>query len=295
MFKKIAGGFFGLAVGDALGAPLEFMSAEEIETKYGRVDSMLGGGWLNLIPGQVTDDTTMALCVSRGIVANYHEPIEVIGEEFVKWYRTNPSDIGNSCRNSIAMYLKIGDWFTASQMAHKQLGRSGGNGSLMRTLPIALAYRDNIEQMLELTESVSKMTHWENIAHDACKVYNRLAHAYLKGDTEKEALIKRCLRQFSSFHDLLDLKSVPPSGYVRDSLYHALQSFIKTDNFHDCLIRAINLGGDTDSIGAIAGGLAGVFYGIDSIPLEWKKGLDGERYDEILHLSQQISKIQQDK
>ncbi len=285
MIDQITGGFYGLAIGDALGAPLEFMTAEEIEEQYGQVETMIGGGWLNLKPGQITDDTNMSLCIARGIVRNPADPIAEIGREFVKWYETDPPDIGNSCRESIRLYVEKGDWFSASKEADILLGKSGGNGSLMRTLPIALAYRSKLELMLKITSSVSKMTHWDELADHACQVYNILILAYLKGQRDKENLIQQVLALYPDLSDLLDLKNIPPSGYVRDSLYHALMSFILTENFADCLIRAVNLGGDADSIGAIAGGLAGVYYGLTNIPGEWLTSIEKGVQEEIEYLS----------
>lgn len=288
MLEKIAGGLFGLAVGDALGAPVEFMTATEIFEKYGQVDSMIGGGWLNLHPGQVTDDTQMMLGIARGILRNYTDPVPAIGEEFVKWYETNPPDIGNICRESIKFFLEQGDWYKASETAHHRLGKSGGNGSLMRTLPVAFAYRGDLERMFKVTSDISRMTHFEEITDHACQIYNCIILAYLSGRKEKEELIAQVLEIFPTTSGLLELLNVPPTGYVRDSLYHALTCFIRTDNFRDCLVRAVNTGGDADSIGAIAGGLAGVYYGKDAIPGEWLDALDPAIQEELNELSEKL-------
>lgn len=288
MLDKIAGGLFGLAVGDALGAPVEFMTAAEIFEKYGQIDSMIGGGWLNLHPGQVTDDTQMMLGIARGILQDYTNPVPAVGDEFVKWYQTNPPDIGNICRESIRLFLEEGDWHQASETAHKRLGKSGGNGSLMRTLPVAFAYHGDLEQMLRTTSEISRMTHWEEITDHACQIYNCIILAYLSGRREKEELIAQVLEIYPTTAGLLELLNVPPTGYVRDSLYHALMSFIRTDNFRDCLISAVNVGGDADSIGAIAGGLAGVYYGKAAIPGEWLNALDPAVSQELQSLSEKL-------
>lgn len=292
MLNKIKGGLMGIAVGDALGAPLEFMQQEEIEEQYGQVESMIGGGWLNLKPGQVTDDTMMTLCVARGILANPNNPVDEIGQEFVRWYEGNPPDIGNSCKVSIQLYLEQGDWHEASKAAHHSLKKSGGNGSLMRTLPIAFAYHYKLDKMLKVTSDVSKMTHWEEVTDHACQIYNCLILAYLGGRIEKEELIAQMLELYPSTSGLLDLRDIPPSGYVRDSLYHALQCFILTDNFRDCVIRAANLGGDADTIAAITGGLAGVYYGIDAIPTEWIEALDPQIREEIVRVSEELALVE---
>lgn len=291
MIEKIQGGLLGVAIGDALGAPVEFMTAEEIEEIYGQVETMIGGGWLDLAPGAVTDDTMMTLCVARGILANPEKPVETIGEEFVQWYKTNPPDIGNSCRTSIELFLELGDWKEAGKKAHHRLGKSGGNGSLMRTLPIAFAYRHNLEQMLKITTDVSTMTHWDDDAAHACHIYNCLILAYLGGRKEKDVLVEQMLELYPSTEGLLELRDIPPTGYVRDTLYHALTCFILTDNFRDCVIRAANLGGDTDSIAAIAGGLAGVYYGKDAIPAEWLDALNPEVREELERLGEELIQL----
>lgn len=289
MQNKIKGGLFGVAVGDALGAALEFMTAEEIEEQYGQVETILGGGWLNLEPGQVTDDTMMTIGVARGVLTNPGEPVQEVGNEFVRWYQGNPPDIGNSCRASIEYFLEKGDWMVASELAHQRLGKSAGNGSLMRTLPIAIAYRHDLERMLEVTYAISKMTHWEEMAAEACQIYSCLVLAYLGGREEKESLVAQMLELYPSTSGLLDLRNLPPSGYVRDTLYHVLTSFIRTDSFADCLIRSVNLGGDADTIGAIAGGIAGVYYGYDAIPAEWIEQLDGAIREELTELSERLT------
>lgn len=291
MQNRIKGGLFGVAVGDALGAALEFMTAEEIEEEYGQVETILGGGWLNLQPGQVTDDTMMTLGVARGILANPAEPVAAIGEEFVRWYQSNPPDIGNSCRASIERFLEQGDWMAASEFAHQRLGQSGGNGSLMRTLPVAIAYRSDLEQMLEVTYNVSRMTHWEEIAAQMCQIYNCLLMAYLGGLQEKESLIVQMLELYPTTAGLLEMRNLPPSGYVRDTFYHALTSFIRTGSFADCLIRAVNLGGDADTIGAVTGGLAGVYYGFEAIPTEWVEMLEPTIREELEELSERLAEM----
>ena len=99
--NRIAGALYGVAIGDALGAPLEFMSKEEISRKHGRVTEMIGGGWLNVVPGEITDDTQMTLAVAEGIIEGPDNPIQAIGKRFIEWARSGPKDIGGTCSMSI--------------------------------------------------------------------------------------------------------------------------------------------------------------------------------------------------
>lgn len=98
---KIKGAFFGVAIGDALGAPLEFMNKKEIQHKYGTVKNMIGGGWLNVDPGEITDDTQMTLAVAKGIIECPDAPEPYVGKYFIDWLKTNPKDVGRTCRVSI--------------------------------------------------------------------------------------------------------------------------------------------------------------------------------------------------
>ena len=125
--KKVLGSLLGVAIGDALGGPLEFMTAEEIQAQHGTVREMIGGGWLNLAPGEITDDTQMTLCVAEGIVKNPQYPFVEIGKKFVEWYDSNPKDIGNCCRAVIANaksqeYDALNCWLNSASLYHKQTG-----------------------------------------------------------------------------------------------------------------------------------------------------------------------------
>src|SRR5262249_9877505 len=140
---RITGALLGLACGDALGAPAEFMSRSELETEWEKLTEMVGGRMWN--PGEWTDDTGMALCVAEGILACPEDRGEETGRRFLEWSRT-AKDIGSTVRAALARYE--GDWAAAGRSTPQaQAGHAAGNGSLMRTLPVALAYPDP-QQML---------------------------------------------------------------------------------------------------------------------------------------------------
>lgn len=268
MLDKIKGGLFGVAIGDALGGTTEFMSEDAVQKKYGRLTSIIGGGVWNLKPGEVTDDTAMTVAVAKGILKNPEDPISAIGEEFLKWYNTKPKDVGNTISSVLSQY--DGDWFAASRLVRKQLyGRTGGNGTLMRTLPVALAY-PSLEKMLDITDKQSRMTHYDDTASSICQIYNRIANRILhneplKGAIEKEVEGTTFVSAFSSKPD------VPADGYVVHTFLWVIYYLYHFDNFREIATEAANKGDDSDTTAAIACGLKGLEIGYEQLPLDYKK------------------------
>ncbi len=276
---KIRGALYGVAIGDALGGPLEFMNAEQIKQKYGgRVTEMVGGGWLNLAPGETTDDTAMTLAVCEGIMENASAPIEPIGRRFIEWVNTDPKDIGMTCARSIATARENLAAGMAAKMAWKKAGintamenaeRSGGNGALMRTIGPALAYEDE-DDRANYTIRIAEMTHYDDLSSDICRYYADAVHHFIKDERDAgvRTLDMMSVYGFDSW--------VNPSGWVQDSMECAYLAFTTETDFENVLIKAVNLGGDADTIGAIAGGLAGAYYGYDAIPQRWIKAIPAD-------------------
>lgn len=259
---RIKGGLYGVAVGDALGGTTEFMSTREIHRKYGYLTDIIGGGVWDLEPGEVTDDTMMTLCVAEGILDGPDDPMASIGERFLAWYRSDPKDIGNIIRRAFARY--DGHWFEAAFLADQDLGRSAGNGSLMRCLPVALAYAD-LGLVDRISRMQSKMTHYDERCNEACGLYNRIALRLLNGEELRPAMAAET--QGTPYASALaEAPDCEPTGFVVDTLRWSLYCLQQGDGFADVVQRAANLGGDSDTIGAIAGGLAGVYYGYAGIP-----------------------------
>lgn len=270
MLDKIKGGLYGVAIGDALGAPTEFMTQEEIKEKYGTVSTMIGGGIWDVKPGETTDDTAMTIAVARGIIANSSEPIEEIGREFLKWRDTNPKDIGITIAE--VFYNYSDDWFKAAEVTHHHLGgKSAGNGSLMRCLPVALAYSDE-KKIAELTVLQSKMTHYDDLASEACVIYNRISGRILKGEDLKNAIIGE-VKNTRYEAGLLEEPDCPPDGFVVHTMKWVLYWLFKGKFFKEVVIGAVNMGGDSDTIAAIAGGLKGLEVGFKNIPHEYTNKL----------------------
>lgn len=262
-YDRIRGALYGVAIGDALGGPLEFMTAEEIQQKHGRVTEMIGGGWLSLEPGQTTDDTDMTLAVAGGILEKPDLPYQAIGRRFIDWYRSLPIDIGMACRESIQNAMRNGgDWWEAARMTQARERRPvEGNGALMRTIYPALYYRDEKKRRL-VTRGIALMTHAGPESTNICEEYVELVHTAI----ERGGADLTTTRGYKA--------GTEPTGYVVDSYSNAIDAIYYTENFEEALVEAVNRGGDADTIGAITGGLAGAIYGYSEIPQRWIACLD---------------------
>ncbi len=269
--ERVLGGLFGVACGDALGGTLEFTPKHIGVEKYGYHKEIIGGGAMDLEPGEVTDDTVMTMAVAEGILENSNDPIGAIGRRFVEWFNSDPPDIGITCQDAISEFIHCGDWKEAGLRVYQYSdGMNAGNGTLMRCIPAALFYRD-FYKMVEITKSQSDMTHYNVKASDACILYNSIVYKYLAGGDKIET-IKEVIKGHEEYEKVLLMKKedLKPSGYVVDSFQCALWCFINNSKVEDIICEAVNLYGDPDTIGAIAGGLAGVYYGYGAIPERWR-------------------------
>jgi ADP-ribosyl-[dinitrogen reductase] hydrolase len=265
----------GGAVGDALGAPLEFMTAGEIATKYGRLDEMVGGGWLRLKPGQVTDDTEMTLCVARGVAATGSWNLEVVATEFARWLKSKPIDIGDTCRRGIRNFMLKGCLETPPNEW------DAGNGALMRMGPPALLALGDDALLQQYTLEMAHLTHNNPVSDAACLTYGRMVQLALQGRSrnrlrrEADALVAA----FPTFR--FDPYKGLATGYVVDTLQTVFHYFFRSRSFEECVVNTVNQGGDADTTGAIAGGLAGAYYGLHEIPRRWLKKLDKQVVAEL--------------
>ena len=261
--SKIKGALYGFAIGDAMGATTEFMTRSEITDKYGVVTNIMGGGWLHLEPGQVTDDTQMMLCVCDAIKESLEwEPknkVQFVNlllnnscKNLTEWFESDPVDIGSTCRvvlNECAG-LSYMDWFEVAQNPE-----SLGNGSLLRILPIAICGLGVETAMLE-----GRLTHNNLVCDLGVQFYYRNFNSLMMTGT---------------FINVENTK-VEPTGHILHTLSNALMNVQVTTSFEKSIIRAVNMGGDADSIAAITGSLAGALYGYKAIPADWVERLDPE-------------------
>ncbi|MHB8157995.1 MAG: ADP-ribosylglycohydrolase family protein [Desulfocucumaceae bacterium] len=289
MKRIIEGAFFGAAVGDALGGPVESMTAQAIKEKHGTFRDMTGGGWLNLEPGEWTDDTSMTLDVARGILSNPAYPLEEIGHNFLRWYQSGPRDIGRTTKESIDNYMKAGNWREASRTTALTLNKMDSNGGLMRTLPVTLGYWNDMQKIAKWSAEICLMTHYSFDSATCCIFYNILVRLAADGGSRREMVSKaldltdRFCKEMSIvpskffWHIVRNVQKgappTPPRGNSLDTLAASVQAFLNTESFEEALIDVVNRGEDTDTAGCITGGLAGVLYGYEGIPERWLSAL----------------------
>jgi ADP-ribosyl-[dinitrogen reductase] hydrolase len=302
MNERMTGALLGLACGDALGAPAEFLPSSEVRRRWGILTEMVGGGPWD--PGEWTDDTGMALCVAEGILENPTDPVPEAGRRFLEW-RQRAKDVGGTISAALSAFR--GDWAAASRATPQaQSGMAAGNGSLMRTLPVALAYSD-ADAMLLHSARLSAMTHWDPQAEVCCAVYCLWIRALLEGESLQPAWLAaleagraavargpfapdtpgpaplpaefwgRMVRVESLSYD--ELQPSGYAGYALECLEAAVWCCLHSGSLEQTLILAVNLAGEADTMGAVAGGAAGAAWGRDAIPTRWLTKL--QRREEI--------------
>jgi ADP-ribosyl-[dinitrogen reductase] hydrolase len=270
--RRAVGAYLGVAVGDALGATTEFMMPREIEHKYGVHDKIIGGGWLHLKPGHVTDDTEMSLALGKSILENSGVVAEAAAEAFSDWMRTKPVDIGNTVRRGIVHYRNTGEPFTPENEF------DAGNGACMRSVPIALAYWNApVEELIKVSRTQSHVTHNNPQADAGTEAVLQMTIAALNGTAKMD--LKHTAEALVAEHKPYRFdrkKAQNPSAWIVHTLKVVFQSFFNNDSFETILVDAVNRGGDADTTGAIVGMLAGAYYGVDAIPKSWLKALNPE-------------------
>lgn len=264
-------GIIGLVVGDALGVPFEFGKRGTFNCT-----GMTGHGTYNQPPGTWSDDSSMTLATLKSIVRNKKiEPADIMCN-FGKWLYCGEFtpygevfDIGSGTRIALTNYFDKGH--SLDTCGGREIS-DNGNGSLMRILPLAF-----VDHTLEDIIKVSSLTHAHEISVTACIIYDIIARRLIQGD-DKLHVVRTVADavdnpEFSRLKEILKLREddIRSTGYVVDTLEAALWCFLTTDCYRKCVLKAVNLGGDTDTIAAVAGGLAGIYYGAKSIPAKWIK------------------------
>lgn len=281
--------YLGLAIGDALGATVEFMTPREIQLQYVVHDKIRGGGWLHLKPGQVTDDTTMSLALGESIIAAGKVDALSAAQAFDGWMRSKPVDIGNTVRRNLLQFRKTGN----PEAAYSD--HDAGNGAAMRLLPVALAtFGQPTECVRAASRAQAHVTHNCMLSDAACETLILMVQDALLGADKNHLLHQhahRLVAQFPQFKFRAVRQSQNPSGYIVDTIQAVFQSFFDTDDFRSCLIDVVNRGGDADTTGAIAGMLAGALYGIESLPEVWLKQLDSNVHQLCEHQARALFQL----
>ncbi|MCR2828935.1 ADP-ribosyl-[dinitrogen reductase] hydrolase [Acidithiobacillus ferrooxidans] len=273
--ERALGAYLGLAIGDALGATVEFMSPTEIREEYGVHRNMTGGGWLHLRPGQVTDDTQMCLVLGRSILADEQWSVTRFGEGMVQWLRSHPVDVGNTCRRGIRRFMLNGS--TAAEPAEWD----AGNGACVRNLPAVLATLSAPATFRRISVEQAHLTHHHPLSDVATLTLGEMLRCALRG--EGVSSVRRLADALVARYPEFAFKEIPqaPTPYIVDTVRAVLYALLHTDNFKDCLIAVVNQGGDADTTGALAGMLAGGLYGTYGLPGTWLQRLDPAVQKEI--------------
>ncbi|PWV65801.1 ADP-ribosyl-[dinitrogen reductase] hydrolase [Plasticicumulans acidivorans] len=280
--ERALGAYLGLAIGDALGATLEFMTPREIATTYGTHREIIGGGWLRLKAGQVTDDTQMSLALGSALIAHDGWNLAAVADAFVAWLRTRPPDVGNTCRRGIRRYMQDGS------LSAVPSDGDAGNGAAMRNLPVALATLGDPSAFRHRSLAQAHITHWHPLSDAATLALGQMTQVLITSGDVREA--RRIAIELVDQHRDFRFDPWPgrASGYIVDTMQTVLEAFFNTASFEDCLVTVVNRGGDADTTGALAGQLAGALYGVQGIPARWLRKLDAEVSAQIRTQTEQL-------
>ncbi len=285
--QRYQGCLLGLAVGDAVGTVAEFKP----RGSFPPVTDMTGGGTWGLQPGQWTDDTSMALCLADSLIACGGFDAADQMSRYVRWWKEGYLsstgacfDIGNATRDALSRYRDTGEPFAGSTDPY-----SAGNGSLMRLAPAPLFFASDPELAIGMSAESSRTTHAATTCVDACRYFGGLLVGAVQGVDKATLLSPRyspvpglwesgtgglCAQIDEIATGSFKTKQPPEivgSGYVVKSLEAALWAFHHSTDFRDGCLLAVNLGDDADTTAAIYGQIAGVYYGVDGIPTEWRE------------------------
>ena len=285
IFNKALGAYLGFACGDALGATVEFMTPKQIQQRFGVHKHIIGGGWLGLQAGQVTDDTQMSLALGEAIIAHQGWNSRAVADNFLAWLESDPPDVGNTCRRGINRYRKTGEIFGLPR------DDDAGNGACMRNLPVVLATLNNPEHFREWTLQQNHITHHHPLSDAATlslgRMVNLLICAKDMPDCQQQA--KHLIQAYPDF--AYTPYPGKASAYIVDTVQTVCHYFFNTQSFADCLIATVNQGGDADTTGALVGMLAGAKYGLEQIPESWLQQLDQRVVRDIKRQTLELLKI----
>lgn len=303
--KKLYDGIIGLVVGDALGVPVEFKGRDTYN-----VTDMIGYGTYNQPPGTWSDDSSMTLATLESIVRMGAIDAADIMNNFYEWLQNGKFtphnevfDVGGATRRAVVRYANGTD----PAKCGGKTRMDNGNGALMRILPVAILAETDSHDKMVTVKSIAGLTHNHPISHIACFIYAFVVENLMNG-ADKRSALSNAIQVVGGLYgetevwqefryvaeiDKFDRDEIKSSGYVVDTLEAALWCFLNTTNYRDCVLLAVNLGEDTDTVAAVAGGLAGIYYdcgGENGVPDEWISQI--ARKDWIKGLCDEIKEIE---
>jgi ADP-ribosyl-[dinitrogen reductase] hydrolase len=275
LHDRARGAMLGLAVGDALGAAVEWLHPDQIRSRYGGpLRDMVASGMWEL--GEWTDDTAMALELAASMAdQGRYDENDVFGR-YALWARSRPKDIGATVAAALSRSRSPDEARAAAAAHHAAEGRSAGNGSLMRTVPIAIRYRGDPGTIERVSRIDSSLTHHDPLAADACVWLNLTVAALIQGRNPPRSIsdVARIADEAIAAGDAeLAAAAQEQRGYVLTTLRIAFAAAFRHDAFEPAVVYAVNLGGDADTNGAVTGALAGARFGADAIPQRWVEPL----------------------
>ncbi|BAZ53610.1 putative ribosylglycoyhdrolase [Nostoc sp. NIES-4103] len=303
---KTLSGLMGLCVGDALGVPVEFTSrAERVKSP---VTKMLGYGTWNQPPGTWSDDSSLTFCLAESLCRGYS--LDAIANSFWRWYKaaywTPRGEIFGIGENTYAVMMRLNQGVSPLQ-AGGTSEMSNGNGSLMRILPMAYCHKTlTFSELISRVHDVSAITHAHPRSQMACGIYTSIAvalleesnpqAAYLQGLNKIQAIYSvpkfvsetpHFARVFSGEIAQLPVEAINSQGYVIDTLEASLWCLLNSSSYAEAVLKAVNLGGHTDTTAAVTGGLAGIYYGTEGIPQQWMNQI--ARKQDIINLAKRFA------
>lgn len=279
---RFRGTLLGLAAGEALGAPAEFLTAEQVVEKYGVITGMIGGGVYEVAPGEITDATEMMLCLAESLADNGRfEPEDIIAR-YAAWLESQPLHVSLTVRAALISYRSGTHWDVASRRAFEILGGpTAGNGSLIRCAPVGLLYSGDWAQRHAISLRESTLTHFDRLAGWSCAAFNDLVSAALHGELahdvpaiastfdDEDKRVAAVLRDTP----VAEAEEIVSSSFVLDTVQTALWTALHGADFEHAVTIAVNMGNDATAAGATTGALAGAMYGESGIPERWLDAL----------------------
>ena len=277
---RARGAIVGLACGDALGAPVEFESRDTIASRFPTgLRDFTSGGWMEVVPGELTDDSRMMLDLADSLVGNRQVDLDDLGRRFVAWADEAPKDIGNTTRLAIDLLRSGVPWSEAGQRALDTMGSSkaASNGSVMRCAPVAVRFRSDPVQLRTVSVDTSRITHAEPRCVWSCVAINQAIAHGLNGCPPDE-LMGAALAGIEQPEVVSSLQAVSGmtvdrlrgTGFVLNAVQIALWAVLNTPTFEEAVVAAVMVGNDTDTNAAVTGAVAGAHHGYRAIPERWR-------------------------